>query len=64
MFGFELDMTNSTIIVVVFSFALIFMDEYVVKSWREKKWEKMAASGDKQKAELLRLAKSAKVVEE
>ena len=61
---FELNMFNSTVIVLVFSFVLIALDEYVVKAWREKHWEKLAASGDEQKIELLRIARSAKVVEE
>lgn len=60
----QLDMTSSTIIVTVFSFVVIFMDEYLVKPWRMKHWEKLAASGDKEKIELLRLAKSAHVVDE
>ncbi|HYC53877.1 MAG TPA: hypothetical protein VEL28_02950 [Candidatus Binatia bacterium] len=60
----ELDMWSSTIIVLGFSFLVIFLDEYVLKPWRQRHWEKLAASGDKEKAELLRLAASAKVVEE
>ena len=36
----------------------------MLKPWREKRWEKQAASGDKDKQELLKLARSAKVVEE
>ncbi|MBI5504000.1 MAG: hypothetical protein HY899_04315 [Deltaproteobacteria bacterium] len=55
---------NSIIIVVGFSFLVVFMDEYMLKPWREKKWERQAASGDKEKQELLKLARSAKVVEE
>lgn len=62
--GFELNMLNSSIIIVVFSFFVIGMDEYVIKGWRERHWEKLAASGDEQKAELLRIARSANVVEE
>jgi hypothetical protein len=61
---FELNMLNSSIIVIGFSFFVIAMDEYVVKAWRDKHWEKLAASGDEQKAELLRIARSAKVVDE
>ena len=61
---FELNMTTSSIIVIVFSFFVIGMDEYVVKKWREKHWERLAESGDQQKIELLRIARSAKVVEE
>jgi hypothetical protein len=62
--NFELNMFNSSVIVVGFSLVLIAMDEYVVKAWREKHWQKLAASGDVEKAELLKLAMSAKVVEE
>ena len=61
---FHLNMYNSAFIIVAFSFLVVFMDEYVIKSWREKHWEKLAASGDQEKIELLRLAKSAKVVDE
>ena len=60
----ELGMWSSIIIVTAFSFIVIGLDEYVVKPWREKKWERLAASGDKEAQELLRLAKSAKVSEE
>ena len=60
----ELDFWTSVIIVVVFSVVLVLADEYVAKPWRERKWEKAAASGDKEKAELLRLARSAKVIDE
>jgi hypothetical protein len=60
----ELGMWSSIIIVTAFSFFVIFLDEYVVKPWREKKWERLAASGDKEAQELIRLAKSAKVSEE
>ena len=59
-----LGMWNSIAIVVGFSFLVIFLDEYVVKPWRHKKWEKQAASGDKEAQELLRMARSAKVDEE
>jgi hypothetical protein len=57
-------MWSSIIIVTAFSFLVIFLDGYVVKPWREKKWERRAASGDKEAQELLRIAKSAKVSEE
>lgn len=60
----ELGMWNSIAIVTVFSFVVIFLDSYVVKPWREKKWERRAAAGDKEAAELLRIARSAKVSEE
>ncbi len=61
---FHLDMWSSTIIVVVFSFIVIGMDEYIIKTWRQKHWEKLAAAGDPEKIELLRLAKGAQVVDE
>jgi hypothetical protein len=60
----ELGMWSSVIIVVGFSFLVVFLDEYVVKPWRERLWERRAASGDKESQELIRLAKSAKVVDE
>ncbi len=60
----KLTFWNSIVIIVGFSFLVVFMDEYMLKPWREKKWERQAASGDKEKAELLKLARSAKVVEE
>ena len=60
----ELGMWSSIIIVLGFSFVVVFMDEYIMKPMREKRWEKAAASGDKEKQELLKLAKSAKVVDE
>jgi len=59
-----LGMWSSIIIVTLFSFVVIFLDEYVVKPWRERKWERLAASGDKEAQEMLRIAKAAKVSEE
>jgi len=61
---FKLDMLSSTIIIVGFSFIVIAMDEYVIKAWRQKRWEKLAAAGDQEKIELLRMAKAAHVVDE
>jgi hypothetical protein len=63
-FGFELGFWNSVAIVTAFSFIFVALDEYVAKPWREKRWERQAAAGDKDKQELLRIAKSAKVVDE
>jgi len=60
----QLGLWSSVIIVVAFSFLVIGLDEYVVKPWRQKKWERLAASGNKEAQELLALAKSAKVTEE
>ena len=60
----ELTFWNSVAIVLGFSFFVIGLDEWVLKDWRRKRWEKAAASGDKEKQELLRLARSAKVTEE
>jgi hypothetical protein len=60
----QLGLWSSVIIVTVFSFVVIGLDEYVVKPWRQKKWERLAASGNKEAQELLALAKSAKVTEE
>jgi len=60
----ELGLWNSIAIVLGFSFLVIGLDEYVVKPWREKRWERRAAAGDKDAEELLRVARSAKVYEE
>lgn len=60
----ELGMWSSILIVTGFSFVVIFLDEYVLKPWRQRKWERLAASGDPEAQELLRIAKSAKVSEE
>ena len=59
-----LNMWNSVAIVLGFSFLVVFLDEYIVKPWRHKKWEREAASGNKQAQELLKMARSAKVSEE
>jgi hypothetical protein len=63
-FEFEFGFWNSIIFVTVFSIIFVALDEYVAKPWREKRWEKQAAAGDKEKQELLRVARSANVVEE
>jgi hypothetical protein len=60
----HLEMWSSVVIVTIFSFLVIFLDGYVVKPWRERKWKRRAESGDKEAQELLRIAKSAKVSEE
>jgi hypothetical protein len=60
----KLGMWNSIAIVLGFSFLVVFLDEYIVKPWRTKNWEKKAASGDKEAQELLRVARSAKVDDE
>jgi hypothetical protein len=60
----KLDMTSSTVIVVGFSLIVIAMDEYIIKAWRQKHWEKLAAAGDKEKIELLAAARAAHVVDE
>jgi hypothetical protein len=60
----ELNIWNSIAIVLGFSFLVIGLDEYVAKPWRQKHWEKRAASGDKEAQELLRIARSAHVVDE
>ncbi len=59
-----LGLWNSVAIVLGFSFVVIFLDEYIVKPWRHKKWERKAASGDREAEELLKMARSAKVSEE
>lgn len=60
----ELGLWSSVTIVVGFSFFVVFLDEYIVKPWRHKRWERLAEQGDKQIEELLRIARSAKVVDE
>jgi hypothetical protein len=60
----ELGLWSSVAIVVGFSFFVVFLDEYIAKPWRHRKWERKAASGDQESQELLRMAKSAKVTEE
>lgn len=60
----ELNFWNSIVIVVAFSFVVVFADEWILKPLRQKRWERAAASGDKEKAELLRIARSAHVQEE
>ena len=60
----HLNMYNSIAIVLGFSVLVIALDEYVAKPWRQKLWERRAASGDKEAQELLRVARSAKVIDE
>ncbi|HVM97937.1 MAG TPA: hypothetical protein VMT89_16200 [Candidatus Acidoferrales bacterium] len=60
----HLTLWNSVAIVLGFSVVVVVLDEFIVKEWRHKKWERKAASGDAEAAELLRLARSAKVSEE
>ena len=60
----ELNIWNSVAIVVGFSLLVVALDEYVAKPWRHRRWEQRARSGDKQAQELLRVARSAKVVDE
>jgi hypothetical protein len=60
----ELGMWSSIIIVTTFSIVVILLDGYVVKPWRERRWERRAEAGDKEAQELLRIARSAKVSEE
>ena len=59
-----LGLYNSIAIVFGFSFLVIGLDEFVAKPWRHKRWEQRAASGDKEAQELLRVARSAKVIDE
>lgn len=62
--AFKLDLWSSAAIVVGFSFFVILLDEYVVKPWRTRRWERLAEAGDEEAQELLRLAASANVVDE
>ncbi|HEY2388174.1 MAG TPA: hypothetical protein VGK30_14520 [Candidatus Binatia bacterium] len=59
-----LNLWTSSAIVLGFSFLVVGLDEYVAKPWRKKHWERLAASGDKDAQELLRIARSAHVVDE
>jgi len=60
----DLGLWSSMIIVLGFSFFVVALDEYVMKPWRHRRWERRAAAGDKEAEELLRIARSAKVVDE
>jgi len=60
----DLGLWSSMIIVLGFSFFVVALDEFVMKSWRHRRWEKRAAAGDKEAQELLNIARSAKVVDE
>lgn len=61
---FELNLYTSVGIMLVWSFAIILVDELVMRRWRERKWERKAARGDAEARELLRIAGSAKVYDE
>jgi hypothetical protein len=60
----ELNLYSTIGIVLGFSLLVVFLDEVVVRRWREKKWEREAASGDERAKELLKMARSAKVTDE
>jgi hypothetical protein len=60
----ELGLWSSVAIVLGFSFLVVFVDEWIVKPMRHKRWEKKAASGDKEFLHLLDIARNAKVVDE
>ena len=60
----ELGIWNSIGIVLGFSLFVIALDEYIAKPWRKRSWERRAASGDKEAQEMIRIAKSAHVVDE
>jgi len=64
MQDYELGVWSSTFIVVSFSLLVVALDEYVAKPWRQRRWEQRAASGDKEAAEFLKIARQAKVVED
>lgn len=59
-----LHMWSAALVILAVSFIVIFLDGYVVKPWRTRKWEKRAEDGDLEARELLRVARSAKVVDE
>lgn len=60
----ELGLYSSIAIVLGFSFVVIALDEWVAKPLRQRRWEARANSGDREAQELLRVARSAKVVDE
>ena len=60
----ELDIWSTSAIVLGFSLLLVAADEYIAKPWRHRLWDKRAKSGDREAQELLKLARSAKVVDE
>ena len=60
----HLGLYNSIAIVIGFSLFVVALDEYVAKPWRHKNWERRAAAGDREAQELLRITRSAKVVDE
>jgi hypothetical protein len=60
----ELGLWSSVLIVIGFSFLVVFLDEFVVKPLRQKRWARRAASGDEQARQLLEMARSAKVVDD
>jgi hypothetical protein len=59
-----LNLYNSAAIVLGFSILVVALDEYVAKPWRKRLWERRAESGDKEAQELIRIARSAHVVDE
>jgi len=59
-----LNLWNSAAIVLGFSILVVALDEYIAKPWRKRRWEQRAESGDKEAQELLRIARSAHVVDE
>jgi len=62
--AFQLNLWNSSVIIVLFSLLIVVLDEFVARRWRERKWERKAANGDPEARELLRIAGSAKVYDE
>jgi hypothetical protein len=61
---YHLGIWSSSAIILGFSFFVVFLDEYVIKPMRQRRWEQKAAAGDKAAQELLRVARSAQVVDE
>ena len=51
-------------IVLGFSALVVFLDACVVKPWRMRKWQRLAASGDEEMRALLRRTASVPVSEE
>jgi len=63
-FFWPLNLWSAVTIILAVSLIVVFLDGYVVKPMRTRKWERKAESGDEEARELLRVARSAKVVDE
>ncbi len=60
----RLGLWSSVAIVLLFSVLLVVFDEYVVRPWRRRRWERRAERGDETARELLEIARRVRVQEE